>query len=678
MRHQSVVSKFVVDGKRVGRVFDRETACRVAACALQGLALCCAAALAMPLAFDGQPLASLLSATLLMVLWAGISTCTWSKQVCVGSVLFGALWLRPVSRSSSLDAITSYDWVVAWMCASLGFTASIGAASIRLPERALTLELAWLRVAASTLNPLSLASSAEHLLAAFGHLPWLLKAIRCWCVACTLSVEVAMLPGAMLSIVTTAVLTALGGDLDHEVDPQSTCSTRAAAAPRPLVVLFHGHGFNSAMWGRFITSLSLADYSTVTVSYELHNALMSSPAPDEGIAELAVVAAREVAIQLSTHGTCVSHALGRPTIFIGHSIGGLVATHIATHGAAKQMGLDVKGVIAISAPFAGVPALAVLGTWPTLSNAPALIRDLLPGSHVCAELCGAAQRHAAVTGCKYRYIAGWCDCVVPASTAFAAHVADTDGAAMLAPLAPFAGQLTSACLLLASEGHFTITMSDRLIQNVVQWVGDLLQPDPPCHQSHTPNIAAAATAAKEAAQAADKAAQQTALEAHLTANLGGGDESPGASNESIIEWISENAAALEDVSIARTVMRCVLETSTTETPPSAPKVTKQIERRKLLLLKYTASGAEADVLRAQAAWLYEVQAYCGRKSWPQGLIKKVFYNLYETDIVFEDAYSVWREDVSDETPGKDRALFQVNEFLQWLAEAAEEEEGDGE
>ena len=31
------------------------------------------------------------------------------------------------------------------------------------------------------------------------------------------------------------------------------------------------------------------------------------------------------------------------------------------------------------------------------------------------------------------------------------------------------------------------------------------------------------------------------------------------------------------------------------------------------------------------------------------------------------------EDVNDTTPGKDRALFQVNEFLQWLDEAAEEE-----
>ena len=80
----------------------------------------------------------------------------------------------------------------------------------------------------------------------------------------------------------------------------------------------------------------------------------------------------------------------------------------------------------------------------------------------------------------------------------------------------------------------------------------------------------------------------------------------------------------------------------------------------------------------QAGCLYEVQAFCYARQMPQGLIKKLFYNLYETDVVFEDAYGVWREDVNDETPGKDKALFQVNEFLQWLDEAAEEgEEEEG-
>ena len=37
---------------------------------------------------------------------------------------------------------------------------------------------------------------------------------------------------------------------------------------------------------------------------------------------------------------------------------------------------------------------------------------------------------------------------------------------------------------------------------------------------------------------------------------------------------------------------------------------------------------------------------------------------------------MWREDTSDTTPGKNQALFAVNEFLQWLNEAAEDSGGD--
>ena len=108
--------------------------------------------------------------------------------------------------------------------------------------------------------------------------------------------------------------------------------------------------------------------------------------------------------------------------------------------------------------------------------------------------------------------------------------------------------------------------------------------------------------------------------------------------------------------------------------PKAPALRQQIERCKTLLQKCASSPVEQKRLYKQANCLYEVQAFCARKGWPNGLIKKLFYNLYETDVVFEDAYGVWREDVVDSTPGKDKALFQVNEFLQWLDEAAEEGE----
>jgi len=192
-----------------------------------------------------------------------------------------------------------------------------------------------------------------------------------------------------------------------------------------------------------------------------------------------------------------------------------------------------------------------------------------------------------------------------------------------------------------------------------------------------PSLAEQARSAAEASAAADSQQQLTALEAHLRTELGEAEPHPeGLNTEALKAWVSANCSAIAHATIARTVMRCALETATSDEPPPAQKIQQQIERCKVLLIQYCAAGSEGEKLQAQAACLYEVQAFCGRKGWPQGLIKKLFYNLYESDIVFEDAYGVWREDVSDETPGKDKALFQVNEFLQWLADAAEDDGDD--
>ena len=58
-------------------------------------------------------------------------------------------------------------------------------------------------------------------------------------------------------------------------------------------------------------------------------------------------------------------------------------------------------------------------------------------------------------------------------------------------------------------------------------------------------------------------------------------------------------------------------------------------------------------------------------------MKKLFYQLYEADVILEEAFTVWREDTSDQGANKMKALVQVNEFLQWL-ETTEEEGEDGE
>lgn len=53
-------------------------------------------------------------------------------------------------------------------------------------------------------------------------------------------------------------------------------------------------------------------------------------------------------------------------------------------------------------------------------------------------------------------------------------------------------------------------------------------------------------------------------------------------------------------------------------------------------------------------------------------------NLYELEVLEEDAFLGWREQLNPAYPDKGRALFQVNQWLTWLEEAEEEDSTDEE
>lgn len=59
-----------------------------------------------------------------------------------------------------------------------------------------------------------------------------------------------------------------------------------------------------------------------------------------------------------------------------------------------------------------------------------------------------------------------------------------------------------------------------------------------------------------------------------------------------------------------------------------------------------------------------------------GLLLRWFTALYELEIIEEDAFLRWKEDISQIYPGKGNALFQVNSWLTWLQEAESEDDED--
>ena len=169
-------------------------------------------------------------------------------------------------------------------------------------------------------------------------------------------------------------------------------------------------------------------------------------------------------------------------------------------------------------------------------------------------------------------------------------------------------------------------------------------------------------------------AQLAEIEVHL---LQAFRATPAESDGTIVEWVGKRVKPnVPNVQLARLVVRSLLEATCAETP-SSTKLHAAIKDRAKLLRKFLQVGKESEQMTLMFNSLYEVQDYCARMDWPEKLMKKLFYQLYEADVILEEAFTVWREDTSDQGPNKMKALVQVNEFLQWL-ETTEEEGEDGE
>lgn len=74
----------------------------------------------------------------------------------------------------------------------------------------------------------------------------------------------------------------------------------------------------------------------------------------------------------------------------------------------------------------------------------------------------------------------------------------------------------------------------------------------------------------------------------------------------------------------------------------------------------------------QIAALYAAQVFCYSHGFPKGMLLRFFMNLYDMEVVEEEAFLKWKEEVNDQYPGKGKALFQVNQWLTWLEQAEEE------
>uniref|UniRef100_A0A1B0A9G7 Eukaryotic translation initiation factor 4 gamma 2 n=1 Tax=Glossina pallidipes TaxID=7398 RepID=A0A1B0A9G7_GLOPL len=103
-----------------------------------------------------------------------------------------------------------------------------------------------------------------------------------------------------------------------------------------------------------------------------------------------------------------------------------------------------------------------------------------------------------------------------------------------------------------------------------------------------------------------------------------------------------------------------------------------IEKEESLLHKYCQilKSFLGHSIELQLTAIYALQVFCYNENFPKGMLCRWFKYLYEAEVMDEETFIMWKEEISDKYPGKGAALFQVNNWLTWLQEAESEDDED--
>lgn len=154
--------------------------------------------------------------------------------------------------------------------------------------------------------------------------------------------------------------------------------------------------------------------------------------------------------------------------------------------------------------------------------------------------------------------------------------------------------------------------------------------------------------------------------------------------EYLIEWLKENvegkveAKLLIHMIVCSTVTMATKETLGTDLTQKPEKEIQESEKDfigkfKNFLKEFI--GLDSN-LRLEA--VYALQVYCHENNFPKEMLLRLFIIFYNMELIDEDVFLQWKEDINETYPGKGKSLFQVNNWLQWLETADEEDEAEAE
>lgn len=111
--------------------------------------------------------------------------------------------------------------------------------------------------------------------------------------------------------------------------------------------------------------------------------------------------------------------------------------------------------------------------------------------------------------------------------------------------------------------------------------------------------------------------------------------------------------------------------------PTAQPDKSVIEKELELLTKYCPilTAFLKDNCDLQLVAIFAMQVFCYSSNFPKNMLLRWFQEFYLNNVIEEESYFRWKEDLSDVYPGKGKALFQVNGYLNYL-ETTEADEDD--
>lgn len=170
-----------------------------------------------------------------------------------------------------------------------------------------------------------------------------------------------------------------------------------------------------------------------------------------------------------------------------------------------------------------------------------------------------------------------------------------------------------------------------------------------------------------------------AIKADMGRQLEEGEVKPAA----FLAWVTENVPLDQQkepgfiTALVGAVVKHISEATTLVGDGSQDKEVTDREKELIAAFKPVLAPFLTSV-ELQLAAVYTLQVFCYSRTFPKGLLLRWFVALYEADVVDEQVFLKWKEDVNDSYPGKGKALFQVNNWLTWLEEAESEDEDEEE